>query len=175
MAVASSPTHGFSKSRQPSVRVVEGLGVVGDAHAGQTVKHRSRVRADPSQPNLRQVHLLHAELFDELAEAGFDVGPGDLGENVTTRGIDLLGLPRGARLRLGDEVVLEATGLRSPCQQVNDFRSGLVKRLVVPDGAGGVVRKVGIMSVVVRGGALTEGDGIEVELPAGPHVRLEPV
>lgn len=175
MAVASSPTHDFSKTRLASVQVREGLGVVGDAHAGRSVKHRSRVRADPSQPNLRQVHLLHAELFDELAQAGFDVGPADLGENVTTHGIDLLGLPRGARLHLGDEVVLEVTGLRSPCQQVNDFRSGLVKRLVVPDGEGGVVRKIGIMSVVARGGTLTVDDGIEVELPAGAHHRLEPV
>lgn len=175
MAVASSPTHAFSKTRLPSVRVVEGLGVVGDAHAGATVKHRSRVRADPSQPNLRQVHLLHAEVFAELAEAGFDVGPADLGENVTTCGVDLLGLPRRTRLHLGDTVVLEVTGLRSPCQQVNDFRSGLVKRLIVPDGAGGVVRKIGIMSVVARGGTVTVGDGIEIELPRGPHHRLEPV
>jgi len=175
VAVASSPTHAFSKTRLPSVRVVEGLGVVGDAHAGATVKHRSRVRADPSQPNLRQVHLLHAEVFAELAEAGFDVGPADLGENVTTCGVDLLGLPRGTRLHLGDTVVLEVTGLRSPCQQVNDFRSGLVKRLIVPDGAGGVVRKIGIMSVVARGGTVTVGDGIEIELPRGPHHRLEPV
>lgn len=175
VAVASSLTHGFSKDRQPSVQIVEGLGVVGDAHAGQTVKHRSRVRADPSQPNLRQVHLMHAELFDELAEAGFDVGPADLGENVTTYGVDLLGLPRGTRLHLGAEVVLEVTGLRNPCQQINDFRPGLLKRLVLPDGAGDVIRKAGIMTVVARGGSVAVGDVIEVDLPAGPHHRLQMV
>lgn len=175
VAVASSPAHDFSKDLRSSVQVVEGLGVVGDAHAGDTVKHRSRVRADPTQPNLRQVHLMHAELFDELAEAGFDVGPADLGENVTTRGVDLLGLPRGTRLHLGETVVLEVTGLRNPCQQINDFRPGLLKRLVLPDGQGDVVRKAGIMTVVERGGSVAAGDRIEVELPAGPHHRLQMV
>jgi MOSC domain-containing protein YiiM len=175
VAVASSPAHDFSKDLRSSVQVVEGLGVVGDAHAGDTVKHRSRVRADPTQPNLRQVHLMHAELFDELAEAGFDVGPADLGENVTTRGVDLLGLPRGTRLHRGETDVLEVTGLRNPCQQINDFRPGLLKRLVLPDGQGDVVRKAGIMTVVERGGSVAAGDRIEVELPAGPHHRLQMV
>lgn len=175
LAVASSAGHDFSKQPTESVRVVAGHGVEGDAHAGVTVKHRSRVRADPSQPNLRQVHLIHAELFDELAAAGFDVGPGDLGENVTTRGIDLLALPRGTRLAIGPDVVLEVTGLRNPCQQINDFQAGLLKQVLVPDGAGGVVRKAGVMSVVVHGGTVTTGDTVAVNLPDAPHEPLAPV
>jgi MOSC domain-containing protein YiiM len=175
LAVAASPVHGFSKHTAPAVQVVAGHGVVGDTHAGTTVQHRSRVRADPTQPNLRQVHLIHAELFDELAEAGHDVAPGDLGENVTTRGIDLLGLPRGTRLAIGPDVVLEVTGLRNPCQQINDFQPGLLKQVVSPDGDGGIVRKAGIMTVVERGGTITAGDGVVVTLPDGPHVPLAPV
>lgn len=175
LAVASSPDHGFSKHTAPAVRVVAGHGVVGDTHAGTTVQHRSRVRADPTQPNLRQVHLVHAELFDELAEAGYDVAPGDLGENVTTRGIDLLGLPRGTRLAIGPDVVLEVTGLRNPCQQINDFRPGLLKQVAVPDGAGGLVRKAGIMTVVERGGTITAGDAVVATLPDEPHTPLAPV
>jgi MOSC domain-containing protein YiiM len=167
--------HGFSKELRDAVTIVRGLGVEGDTHAGVTVQHRSRVRADPTQPNLRQVHLIHAELFDELRDAGYEVGPGELGENVTTRGIDLLGLPRGTRLRLGADVVLEVTGLRNPCRQINDFRTGLLKEVVGTDGAGGVVRKGGIMSVVLTGGVVRPGDAIGVTLPARPHERLAPV
>lgn len=174
-AVASSPDHAFSKQVSASVRVVAGHGVVGDTHAGVTVQHRSRVRADPTQPNLRQVHLIHAELFDQLAGAGFDVAPGDLGENVTTRGIDLLALPRGTRLAIGPDVVLEVTGLRNPCQQINDFQAGLLKHVVVPDGAGGVVRKAGVMAVVEQGGTITAGDDVAVHLPDEPHEPLAPV
>jgi MOSC domain-containing protein YiiM len=175
LAVASSDVHGFSKQLRDAVTVVEGLGITGDTHAGVTVQHRSRVRRDPSQPNLRQVHLIHSELFDELRGAGYDVGPGDLGENVTTQGIDLLGLPRGTRLRLGADVLLEVTGLRNPCQQINDFRAGLLKEVVRPDGDGGVIRKGGIMTVVLQGGLVRPGDPIAVELPAEPHETLAPV
>ena len=175
LAVAASPVHGFSKPAAPAVRVLAGHGVVGDTHAGVTVQHRSRVRADPTQPNLRQVHLIHAELLDELATAGFDVSPGDLGENVTTRGVDLLDLPRGTRLALGPDVVLEVTGLRNPCQQINDFQAGLLKQVVVPDGAGGVVRKAGVMTVVEQGGTISAGDDVVVHLPDAPHEPLAPV
>ncbi|MCB7136855.1 MOSC domain-containing protein [Cellulosimicrobium marinum] len=175
LAVSAGAEHTFSKTVVDRVEVVAGLGVAGDAHAGVTVQHRSRVRADPTQPNLRQVHLIHAELFDELAASGHAVAPGDLGENVTTRGIDLLALPRGTRLAIGPDVVLEVTGLRNPCQQINDFRPGLLKQLLVPDGAGGVVRKAGVMSVVARGGTVRTGDPVVVTLPDGEHVALEPV
>jgi len=173
--VASSPVHGFRKKVAGSVEVVAGHGVVGDAHAGATVQHRSRVRADPTQPNLRQVHLVHAELLDELAAAGFDVSAGDLGENVTTRGLDLLGLPRGTRLAIGPDVVLEVTGLRNPCTQIDDFRPGLLRRVVGRDADGAVVRRAGVMAVVERGGTIATGDEVIVTLPDGEHVALAPV
>lgn len=174
-AVASSGTHTFSKPPRPSIRLLEGLGVDGDAHAGTTVKHRSRVRRDPAAPNLRQVHLLHAELHDELNAAGFDVGAGDLGENVTTRGLDLLALPAGTLLRLGDDAVVEVTGLRNPCVQLDAFRQGLTAAVLDRDEDGALVRKSGIMGVVREGGEVRPGDAIAVVLPPEPHRALEAV
>lgn len=152
-----------------------GLGVVGDVHAGETVKHRSRVRKDPTQPNLRQVHLMHEELFDELAEKGFDIAPAQLGENVTTRGVDLLGLPRGTRLRLGEEAVVEVTGLRNPCVQLEGIAEGLMQACLDRDADGELVRKAGVMGVVLRGGDVRRGDAVVVELPEPPHQALEKV
>jgi MOSC domain-containing protein YiiM len=174
-AVSRSGSYTFSKPQTDSIRLVAGLGVDGDVHAGVTVKHRSRVARDPSQPNLRQVHLVHAELHEELAAAGFTVGPGDIGENVTTRGLDLLALPTGTLLRLGGEAVIEVTGLRNPCGQLNGLRDGLLDAVVdrAPDGA--VIRKSGVMAVVVTGGEVRPGDPIEVTLPAQPHRPLVPV
>lgn len=173
-AVAKSATHSMRKSTVASIEIVAGEGVVGDAHRGVTVKHRSRVAADPSQPNLRQVHLIHAELFDELCERhGFIILPGAMGENVTTRGLDLLALARGARLHLGDRVVLEVKGLRNPCGQLNGVQPGLLAATRVDDGRGGVTRKAGIMCVVSIGGTVAVGDAIAVEPPPGPHVPLD--
>jgi MOSC domain-containing protein YiiM len=150
--------------------------VEGDAHQGQLVKHRSRVARDPSQPNLRQVHLLHAELFEELAAAGFQrVAPGRLGENVTTRGLDLLALPTGARLHLGPTATVEVTGLRNPCRQLDQFEAGLMSAVLDHAADGGLVRKAGVMAVVLVGGEVRPGDAIEVELPPGPHRPLEAV
>ncbi|GAA4154502.1 MOSC domain-containing protein [Gryllotalpicola daejeonensis] len=174
VAVHVSPQHSFSKPDVTEIELHEGRGVVGDAHYGVTVKHRSRVRRDPSQPNLRQVHLMHAELFDELAAAGHHVEPGQLGENVTTRGVPLLELPVGTRLTIGDAVVT-VTGLRNPCQQINDFQDGLMKRLVFTDDDGEVVRLAGVMGIVSRSGSVRPGDAIDVELPAEPHFPLSPV
>jgi MOSC domain-containing protein YiiM len=173
--VASSGSHTFSKPAEPVIRLLAGLGVEGDAHAGALVKHRSRVRRDPSQPNLRQVHLVHAELHDELAAAGFTVRPGDIGENVTTRGLDLLALPTGALLRLGPDAVIEVTGLRNPCTQLDAFQDGLMAAVLgrAPDGS--VIRKAGVMAVVVTGGEVRPGDPIEVTLPGNPHSPLGPV
>ena len=174
-AVSSSGRHGFSKVNQPVVRLVAGLGVEGDAHAGRTVQHLSRVRRDPTQPNLRQVHLVHAELHDELAAAGFVVGPGDMGENLTTRGVDLLALPTGTRLRLGTAAVIEVTGLRNPCVQLDRFQDGLLGAVLDQDADGVVVRKAGVMAVVVTGGDVRPGDAVAWELPAEPHRPLLPV
>lgn len=171
VAVHSSTSHSFSKPTRESITLLEGLGVAGDAHCGATVQHRSRVAADPSQPNVRQVHLMHAELFDALREKGHAVDPGDLGENITTRGVDLLALPVGARLRFGDAVVT-ITGLRNPCQQINDFQSGLLKQVVGTDGEGNVVRLAGVMGIVSRGGKVAAGDAIGIELPPTPHFPL---
>jgi MOSC domain-containing protein YiiM len=173
--VALSPTHTFSKQRRPEIRLLAGLGVEGDAHLGVTVKHRSRVAADPTQPNLRQIHLIHAELFDELSHKGFTVAVGEMGENVTTSGIDLLNLPRRTLLHLGREAVVEVTGLRNPCKQLDDFLPGLMRAVLDRDADGGLVRKAGIMGVVRAGGWVRPGDPIHVEVPPEPHEKLERV
>ncbi|TWP35671.1 MOSC domain-containing protein [Leekyejoonella antrihumi] len=171
VAVHVNPVHTFSKQSVPSVTLREGLGVVGDAHYGVTVQHRSRVAKDPSEPNLRQVHLIHAELFDDLAKAGHQVAAGDLGENITTRGIDLLGLPVGARLTMGDAVVT-VTGLRNPCRQIDEFQDGLLRRVVYTDPSGRVVRLTGVMGIVCRDGTVSSDQPIEVALPPGEHHPL---
>ncbi|WUW19608.1 MOSC domain-containing protein [Streptomyces sp. NBC_01463] len=173
--VSSNDTYSFTKPNRDSITLLTGLGVEGDVHAGVTVKHRSRVAQDPTQPNLRQVHLIHEELFGELREAGFEVAPGDLGENVTTSGVDLLALPVGTLLHLGDEAVVEVTGLRNPCLQIDNFQDGLLKQVVGRNAEGTIVRKAGIMSVVAVGGVVHPGDRVKVELPAEPHRPLERV
>jgi MOSC domain-containing protein YiiM len=175
IAVSVSATHSFSKENQASIRLLAGLGVEGDAHLGATVQHRSRVAADPTQPNLRQVHLIHAELHDELQDAGFDVSAGQMGENITTRGIDLLGLPTGARLSLGATAVVELTGLRNPCSQLDRFQPGLMAAVLGRDAEGNMIRKAGIMGIVLVGGEVRPGDPIRVELPPTPHRPLERV
>ncbi|MFH9613376.1 MOSC domain-containing protein [Streptomyces pratensis] len=174
-AVSSSGVYSFTKPNRDSVTLLAGLGVEGDIHAGVTVKHRSRVAQDPGQPNLRQVHLIHQELFAELRDVGFDVGPGDLGENVTTGGIDLLSLPVGTLLHLGDEAVVEVTGLRNPCLQIDNFQDGLLKQVVGRADDGSVVRRAGVMGVVRTGGVVRPGDAVKAELPAEPHRPLERV
>ena len=174
-AVSVSATHTMSKSGADFIRLLEGLGVEGDAHCGETVKHRSRVARDPTQPNLRQVHLIHAELHDELRERGFALVPGQMGENVTTRGVDLLGLPTGARLHLGEEAVVEVTGLRNPCYQLNGIQEGLMAATLDRDADGNLIRKAGVMSIVLQGGQVSAGDTISVALPAEPHRALEKV
>lgn len=174
-AVSRGTAHTFGKDNQEFIDLLAGLGVAGDVHAGETVRHRSRVARDPSQPNLRQVHLIHAELHDELREAGFTVQPGEMGENITTRGVDLLALPTGTRLHLGETAVVEVTGLRNPCAQIDDFQDGLLKAVLDRDEEGNVVRKAGVMGVVLVGGEVRPGDPIRVEPPAGPHTPLQPV
>jgi MOSC domain-containing protein YiiM len=174
-AVSCSPTHTFAKLNQGSIRLLTGRGVEGDAHLGKTVKHRSRVARDPSQPNLRQVHLIHAELHDELRATGFAVSAGQMGENVTTRGIDLLGLPTGTRLRLGKTAVVEVTGLRNPCIQLDCFQPGLMAAVLERDEHGALIRKAGVMAIVLADGEVRPGDPIVVELPPAPHRSLEPV
>ena len=175
VAVSRSRGHHFSKRNEFSIRLIAGLGVEGDCHAGVTVKHRSRVRVDPGQPNLRQVHLIDERLFQDLEAEGFKVGPGDIGENITTSGMDLLSLPRGTRLRLGDEAVVELTGLRNPCIQLDRFATGLMQATLgrAPDGS--LVRKAGVMGIVLTGGDLSPGDPIGVDLPPLPHQALERV
>lgn len=175
IAVSCSPTHTFTKPNLKSIRLLTGLGVEGDAHLGETVKHRSRVARDPSQPNLRQVHLIHAELHDELRATGFAVSAGQMGENVTTRGVDLLRLPTGTRLHLGKTAVVEVTGLRNPCAQLDHFQPGLMAAVLGRDEYGTLIRKAGVMAIVLAGGEVRPGDPIIVELPPEPHRSLEPV
>jgi MOSC domain-containing protein YiiM len=175
VAVSLRAGHHFSKTPSLAIRLLRGLGVAGDGHMGETVKHRSRVRKDPTQPNLRQVHLMHTELFDELRARGFAVAPGDLGENVTTKGIDLLALPGGTRLHLGATAIVEITGLRNPCIQLDTFQKGLMAATLDKDADGNLIRKAGVMSIVIAEGDVRAGDAIGVEMPAAPHRPLQPV
>lgn len=175
VAVSRSAAYTFSKPNQEGIHLLTGLGVEGDAHMGETVKHRSRVARDPTQPNLRQVHLIHAELHDELRAAGFDVAAGEMGENVTTRGLDLLGLPTGTRLHLGETAVVEVTGLRNPCVQLDHFQAGLMSAVLGRDEHGNLIRKSGILGIVLHSGEVRPGDAIRVELPPEPHRGLAPV
>lgn len=174
-AVSRSATHTFSKQNQESIQLLTGLGVAEDAHQGVTVQHRSRVAVDPTQPNLRQVHLIHTELITELRAAGFHVAAGQMGENITTQGIDLLALPTGTQLRLGETAVVEVTGLRNPCKQLDHFQPGLMKAVLDHDADGKLIRKAGIMGIVLADGEVRPGDPIRITLPATPHQPLERV
>jgi MOSC domain-containing protein YiiM len=171
VAVSRASSHSFSKTTEPRITLLEGLGVEGDAHAGRTTQHLYLVKKDPARANLTQVHLIQEELFDELRER-FVIRPGELGENVTTTGVDLLSLPLGTRLHLGETAVVEVTGLRSPCSKINAYQGGLMKALVEKGADGGVIRKSGIMGIVVSGGTVEPGDALRVELPAGEPVAL---
>lgn len=173
-AVCCSDRHGFSKPNRESIDLVAGLGVAGDAHNGKKVKHLFLAKKDPDAPNLRQVHLIHAELHDELAAKGFNVNPGDVGENMTTRGVDLLGLPTGTRLRIG-EARIEITGLRTPCHQLDKFQTGLLKAVIDTGPDGAKIFKSGVMGIVIDGGTVRPGDAITVEAPPPPHSPLVPV
>jgi MOSC domain-containing protein YiiM len=174
-AVHRSASHALKKGEQPSVRLLAGLGVEGDAHLGVTVQHRSRVARDPSQPNLRQVHLIPTELHDELRARGFAVRAGEMGENITTRGVDLLRLPVGTRLHLGPAAIIEITGLRNPCAQLDRLQSGLREAVLDHDAQGSLVRKAGVMGIVLSGGDVQPADPIRIEWPSEPHQPLEPV
>jgi MOSC domain-containing protein YiiM len=174
-AVHSSPSHTMRKPSQSSIRLLEGLGVEGDAHMGTKVQHRVRVARNPEEPNLRQVHLIHAELHDELRMTGFSVSAGEMGENITTRGVDLLALPSGTRLHLGPESVVEITGLRNPFRQLNGLEAGLMDACLDRDDQGGLIRKAGVMGIVLVAGEVRPDDVIIVELPSEPHRPLEPV
>ncbi|GAB4566068.1 MAG: MOSC domain-containing protein [Rhizobacter sp.] len=174
-SVSLSGTHKFSKDPASQITLLAGLGVEGDAHCGVTVKHRSRVARDPTQPNLRQVHLIHSELFDELATQGFAIAAGQIGENIGTRHIDLLGLPVGAQLHIGETAIVELTGLRNPCEQLNAHQAGLTAAVLGRAADGSLVRKAGVMSVVIAGGIVRAGDAIAVTLPALPHRAMERV
>lgn len=175
VSVHRSEGHAFSKEPCDQVELLAGLGVAGDTHLGAQVQHRSRVKADPTQPNLRQVHLMHSELFTNVKAAGFEVAPGDLGENITTSGIDLLSLPVGTVLRIGEQSLLACTGLRNPCGQIESFQAGLLKQLVFRDSDGVTQRLGGIMAVVVLGGVVRPGDEIIASLPPLPHRPMERV
>lgn len=175
VAVSVSGTHTMSKPNVERIRLIEGLGVEGDAHAGVTVKHRSRVARDPTQPNLRQVHLIHAELFEELRDRGFAVTTGLMGENITTRGVDLLELPTGTLLHLGANAIVKVTGLRNPCYQLDGLQKGLMQATLDRDASGELVRKAGVMGIVVAGGDVAPGDVVRAALPELPHERLKPV
>lgn len=173
--VSLSPTHGFSKAITTEITLLIGQGVEGDAHCGVTVKHRSRVKQDPTQPNLRQIHLIHSELFQELADKGFSVAPGALGENICTSGIALLELPVDTELRFGQSAVIKLTGLRNPCAQIDQYQPGLLPAVLSRTAEGELVRIAGVMAVVIQGGVVRPGDSISTQLPSKPHKKLERV
>ena len=175
IGLASDASHRFSKQPQHSLTLLAGLGVEGDAHAGRTVQHLSRIAKNPAAPNLRQVHLIHAELFDELATQGFAIKPGQMGENITTRGIDLLGLSAGTRLRLGETALIEVTGLRNPCHQLNGLAPRLMAATLDKTANGQLIRKAGVMTVVIKGGEIVVGDAITLESVPLAHEPLGPV
>ncbi len=175
ISVNKNPEYGFSKHPSKTIQLLEGLGVEGDVHMGKLVKHRSRVRKDPNQVNLRQVHLIHQELFDELKEKNYHISPGQIGENITTKNIDLLGLPKGTILKIGSSAEIEITGLRNPCSQLNDFQDGLMQELIYRNDQGEIIRKCGIMGVVKSSGMVNDGDEIHIEYPDKPFVKLEKV
>jgi len=173
IAVSLSEAHTFNKHNQRTIRLIEGFGVEGDAHAGKTVKHRFLVKKDASRPNIRQIHLIHAELLDSLEEKGFTVLPGQLGENITTRGVALLELPTDTILKIGEEAVIKITALRNPCKQIDEFQKGLLKEVLYKDEEGNLVRATGVMGIILNGGTVQPGDSIVVELPPEPHLKLE--
>lgn len=174
-SLSINPEHTFSKMLTNQVEVIKGIGIKGDAHAGVKVKHRSRVAKDPNQPNLRQIHLIHLELLNDLAQKGYTVKPGDLGENITTEGISLLDLPRDSVLTFGKKVKVQITGLRNPCHQIDKFQKGLLKEVVGRNEAGEIIRMAGIMGIVLEGGTIQVNDEIKIKLPALPHQKLERV
>ena len=173
VAVSRSKKHSFSKENLDSINLIENFGVEGDAHAGKTVQHIFLTRKDTARKNIRQVHLIQVELFSELKNKGFSVSPGQLGENITTRGIDLLDLPVGSKLYIGEQAVIELTALRNPCSQIDNFQKGLLKEVISKDDKGGIIRKVGVMGVVLAGGIIKPNDMINLELPDTPHKKLE--
>jgi len=174
-ALSKSSKHTLIKKNENEITLLKGLGVEGDAHQGLTVKHRSRVAKDPTTPNIRQVHLMPSELFEELAQKGIEVKAGEMGENITTSGIDLINLPLNTILKIGDEVKIQITGLRNPCSQLNRINENLLKAVLDKDEQGNIIRKAGIMSIVLQGGTINVGDTIEAEYPEKPHQNLEPV
>ena len=171
-AVSTNSTHSFSKFNRDSIKLIAGWGVEGDAHAGKTVMHRSRVAKDPTQPNLRQVHLIHSELHSELKEEGFDISPGDMGENITTKNIDLLKLPTDTRLYIS-KAIIQITGLRNPCAQLDRFEPGLMAAVLDKDAWGNIIRKAGIMGIVIATGTVKTGDVIRIEFPTLPYRTLD--
>ncbi len=175
LAVCRSREHTFSKKPEERILLLPGLGVEGDAHMGSKVQHRSRVAKDPNQPNLRQVHLIQSELFYDLRKLGYEVRCGQMGENITTSGIDLLGLPAGSHLHIGSNAIVEITGLRNPCAQLDQFQDGLMSAVLDRDQKGNIVRKAGVMAIVLAGGEVCPGDGITVRLPEGIRRSLEVV
>jgi MOSC domain-containing protein YiiM len=175
VSVSRSPVHGFSKEVLPEIRILAGFGVEGDAHAGGKVQHLYRVRRNPNAPNLCQVHLLQAELFDELRAQGLEVAPGQMGENITTRNLELLTLPVGTRIHLGPQAIVEVTGLRDPCNQLNTLHPGLMKACIARDHNGTLIRKAGIMAIALQSGVVQPGDPISIEVPQGEWRAMGPV
>jgi MOSC domain-containing protein YiiM len=171
-SVSKSLSHTFSKNVVGQIKLIEGLGVEDDVHLGKTVKHQYLAKKYPTSANLRQVHLIHYELIEELNENGFSVSDGDLGENITTIGIDLLNLPTDTILKIGNEAVVKITGLRNPCVQLDMFQKGLLKAVIEKDENGNVIRKCGIMGIVIKSGIVRIDDAIEIIFPQKPFKKL---
>jgi MOSC domain-containing protein YiiM len=164
VAVASKEKHEFSKRTRHAITLVEDHGVEGDVHAGRVIQHRYLAKKMPVMPNNRQVHLIASELFTELGLSGFNVSPGELGENITTAGLDLTNLPLGTRLRLGSSAVVEITGLRTPCSLIDRFQKGLKRAMIMKHEQPRF--RCGVLGVAKATGKIAPGDPIIVELPS---------
>lgn len=176
VAVSLSAKHGFSKVPQAAIRLIAGEGVEGDVHRGERTQHLYRMRQDPTQPNLCQVHLLSSEKLEELRAKEFAVRPGDLGENILTEGLDLLNLPLATLLRVGEDALLQVTGLRTPCLKIDKYQRGLQQHMWGErDELGRRTRRAGIMTIVLHGGLVRSSYPIAIEVPPEPHLPLPPV
>lgn len=164
IAVCCNPEPGLPKPVVDTVHLIENWGVEGDYHAGPLVRHRYLAKKDPTKPNMRQVLLMDAVVFADLAQNDIHIGPGMMGENITIEGLAVMQLAVGTRLAIGSAVV-EVTERRSPCYQLNGIDPRLLKAVVTKQD-GQAIFKAGIMTRILQGGWVRAGDLVKVLSPA---------
>ncbi|SRR6266446_5986019 len=164
IAVCCNPEPDLPKPVVDAVHLIENWGVEGDYHAGSLVRHRYLAKKDPTRPNMRQVLLMDAAVFAELAQNDIHIGPGMMGENITIEGMAMMQLAVGTRLAIGSAIV-EVTERRSPCYQLNGIDPRLLKA-VARKQDGQAIFKAGIMAQILQGGWVRAGDLVKVLSPA---------